>query len=302
MTRIVAHPHETTTWDRFREVPAPAVALDGYVSGPTRSSPTHASFDHHVGVDRMATRATCEQVALSIRFGPLPLLHDPDRLDIHVNHADEDVTLSVWLIERQERVDDPRVRRLVDAEGLLDTTGGCCIPRSDLAFLETFAWIFEPCRGHPSEPDAIEVSIRQVGRRIDAYLAGEHGRVPVRSGFEVLERRRRVAAITEHGPLARTGLAGAEIDVYASLRYRGDELHVTIGKTSPYAPYDLARAFDELSRREGIERDGWGGGETIGGSPRRNGTRLEPATILDVLESCRDDRTGPFLTQPARAS
>lgn len=294
--RTVPHPDETTSWEAFKRLPAPAVALDGYVTGPTRVGPTHATFDHHTGVDRLATRATCEQIALALRFGGVAVLDDLDRLDVHVNHADEDVCLSVWLLGNPRASDDADVRRLLETEGVLDTTGGCHVPRSDHGFLETFAWVFEPCRTRPADALSIAATIGAVGERIDAYLAGSARRVRVTSGFEVVHRRGRVAAVVERGPLARIGLADAGIDVYVSLWDRDGVLHATVGKTSPYAPYDLVRAFDELNRREDPARGAWGGGETIGGSPRRGGTGLDVEDIVAAIDASRDERTAPLLT------
>lgn len=302
MTRIRCHPDQIFTWEEFKRLPAPAVALDGFVEGPTRQNPTHASFDHHMGVDRMATRATCEQIALAIRFGPLEVVSDPDRLNVHVNHADEDVCLSVWLLDHQEVIDEPRIRRLVDAEGLLDTTGGCCLPVKDSDFLAEIAWIFAPCKSRPRGAEEMEAVILAVGERVDRYAVGLAERTPTASEYSTIERRGRIAAIVEHGPLARAQLREAGIDVFLSLLRRrpSGRLEVSIGKTTPYVPFNLARAFVELNRLEECpQSDCWGGGETIGGSPRRAGTKLDIQTMLDVLERCRDDATGPFLVVPA---
>ncbi|MDQ3932155.1 MAG: hypothetical protein M3252_04870 [Actinomycetota bacterium] len=298
MVLVECHPNEVVTWEEFKRLPAPAVALDGYVEGPPRQNPTHASFDHHTGVDRLATRATCEQVALAIRFGPLQLIEDPDRLHVHVNHADEDVCLSVWLLEHQDAIDEPRIRRLVDAEGLLDTTGGCYVPVTDQDFLGQLAWIFAPCQRRPNTVATMARTIREVGRRLGRFAAGKAQKARTASAYTVLERRGRVAAIEEHGPLARAQLRQVGIDLFVSRRYHKGRVEFSIGKTSPYVAFNLPRAFQELNRLEGCEGDDvWGGSETIGGSPRRGGTRLGVATILDVLERCRDDATGPFLVQ-----
>lgn len=298
MVLIECHPHEVVTWEEFKRLPAPAVALDGYVEGPTRQNPTHASFDHHTGVDRMATRATCEQVALAIRFGPLQVIEDPGRLSVHVNHADEDVCLSVWLLEHQEVVDEPRIRRLVDAEGLLDTTGGCYVPVTDEDFLAQIAWIFAPCQRRPHTAPNMTTTIHQVGRRLERFAVGAAERARTASAYTLLERRGRVAAIVEHGPLARAQLRNAGIDVFASRRRENGRIDFSVGKTSPYVAFNLPKAYTELNRLEGCEGDdSWGGSETIGGSPRRSGTHLAVATVLDVLERCRDNATGPFLLQ-----
>lgn len=296
MPVLACHPQEIVSWEEFKRCPAPAVALDGYVEGPARRSQTHASFDHHAGVDPVTTRATCEQVALAILLGPFPMLNDPSRLQVHINHADQDISLSVWLLDRQDLVSHPRIRQLVDIEGLLDATGGCCLPVADEDFLREVAWIFEPCEKRPRMPAQMKATIREVGERIDRYVDRRSERRPRIFDFDFVARRGRIAAITEHGPLARMRLRDHQVDLFVSLRPEDSRLDVSIGKTSPWAPYNLARAYVELNRLEGCPpEDGWGGSPTIGGSPRGRGTHLDPSVILDVLERCRDERTGPFL-------
>lgn len=296
MPLLECHPQELVSWEEFKRCPAPAVALDGYVEGPARRSQTHASFDHHAGVDPVTTRATCEQVALAILLGPFPMLDDPSRVHVHINHADQDISLSIWLLDHQELVAHPRVRQLVDIEGLLDATGGCCLPVANEDFLSEVAWIFAPCEKRPRMASDMKRTIQEVGARIDRYVEGTSERRPRIFEFDFVDRRERIAAIEERGPLARMRLREHAVDMFVSLRPGDSRLDVSIGKTSPWAPYNLARAYFELNRLEGCPpEDGWGGSPTIGGSPRSAGTRLDTQVILDVLERCRDERTGPFL-------
>ncbi len=51
--------------------PAFSIALDGYVRGGPQYDwrGPHISFNHHEDVDRLATRATCAQVLMSLRSG-----------------------------------------------------------------------------------------------------------------------------------------------------------------------------------------------------------------------------------------
>lgn len=298
MRHLACHPDETVSWEAFKREPAPAAALDGYVAGPTRANSTHATFDHHAEVDRLATRATCEQVAVAIRFGPLPVLADPGRLTVHVNHADEDVALSVWLLDNQDRVGDQRIWRLVHTEGILDTTGGCCVPAEDRAFIEQLAWIFAPCGERRTTTNGMADTIATVGERLDRYAEDRAQREPAGVGYRLIERRGRIAAIEEHGVLSRVTLAADGIDLYVSVRELSDRHEITIGKTSPRPDFDLSSAFEELNLREEAEPgDAWGGSSMIGGSPRASGTHLPLPDILDVLERTRTEATGPFLVE-----
>lgn len=296
MVRLLAHPGETVEWEGFKQVPAPAVALDGYVAGVTRVRATHASFDHHAGVDRLVARSTCEQVALALRFGPPEVLRSPDRLNAHINHADEDVCLSVWLLRNQGRTEEPAVRKLVEVEGILDTTGGCVAPTSSLEYLRELGWTFAPCATRPRTVDEMLEVAAEVENRIDRLLDGTAGRVDLTAGYELIDRRGRVAAIAEHGVLSRIGLHDEDIDVFVSVRNGDGRCEMSIGKTSPYAPYDLATAMRQLSE---LDPNGeWGGGEMIGGSPRHRGTGLDVDTVLDIVERSRSHATGPMLVHP----
>lgn len=60
---LYIEPVKTYTWDQFRqEKPKYSIALDGFVSAPTCRDPygPYANFDHHSGVDRLATRSTSD--------------------------------------------------------------------------------------------------------------------------------------------------------------------------------------------------------------------------------------------------
>ena len=62
------------SWDDFvKTYPENSIALDGFVTGPTHffknEKGVWANFNHHEGVDRLSTRATCAQTLLAIRQG-----------------------------------------------------------------------------------------------------------------------------------------------------------------------------------------------------------------------------------------
>ncbi len=226
------------------------------------------------------------------------MLADASKLTVHVNHADEDVALSVWLLDNQHRVEDHSIWRLVHAEGILDTTGGCCVPAEDRAFIEQLAWIFAPCEERRTTATGMAATIATVGERLDRYAEGRAEREPAGVGYRLIERRGPIAAIEEYGVLSRVSLSADGIDLYVSLRELDDRQEVTIGKTSPRPDFDLSAAFEELNLREEAEpSDSWGGSSMIGGSPRASGTDLPLEVILDVLEHSRTEATGPFLVE-----
>lgn len=298
---VVVHPRRSVTFDEFRAaVPAPAIAVDGYVVGPSRYDPAgpHATFDHHAGISRFATRATCEQVALAVTAGFYDRFqrHGRPAVDVHVNDADPDVCLAVWLLAHPERAGERAVREVVAAEGLLDTTAGT-VALPDAATVDQLTWVFQPywdlragALATADAPTLVDV-LREVDLRISAHLDGRGGRIARTGEFEEVARAGPVVAVTETGPLARTRLRQAGIEVFVAVRGHGERTAASIGVTSPFVPVDLHEAYRRLNALEGCTgADRWGGSDTIGGSPRDAGTRLDAATIAEVVAGCVGER------------
>lgn len=302
MARLMVHPRETVTFEEFEQrAPGPAVALDGYVIGPTRWSPagTHASFDHHADVDRFSTRATCEQVALALRSRFSLVTGDGGRprdgLTVHVNDPDPDVSLSWWLLCHPALVDHPAVRTLVDLEGAVDSSGGTAAP-GDPAVLEVLAWVAEPWarrRDDVANMTAEEMAevIAECAERMDAVVAGRPGRVPLSASYETLAEEAGVWAVVEHHPLARARVVvdGAEVVVAVRPGPVAGTQAVSVAKGAPWVDVDLDLVWAELNDAEGIapeERDRWGGSDLVGGSPRERGTRLAPGEVCRLVADC----------------
>lgn len=297
-------------FESFCERPGPALALDGYVTGPPRWAwdGPHGSFNHHEGVDRLGTRATCEQILFAARGGLWDALGGPTtRVRVHVNDCDADVALSVWLLRNRHRIGEEQVELLVNLEGSLDCTGGCVAgPNSFGDVLDRVAWVFDPYNQWRSTSGTFDAPtmtavIDAVGDRVTAWADGRAGATSSASDFEVLDRRGPVCAVAEYGPLARLRMHAEGIDVFVSVRDQGGVRVVSVGKSSPFVPFDLEAAFVELNELEGVDLrspdgrlDCWGGSDLIGGSPRRSGTQLPVSMILDVVAS---HRLGPSRTR-----
>jgi hypothetical protein len=300
------HPRQTLTFDDFCDLPGPAIALDGYVDGPPcqDDSRTHANFDHHLGVDRWSTPATCQQVAAAIRAGlDLVVTTDAQPLDdlkVHVNDPDPDVALSWWLLNHPHLCDHPAVRWLFDLEGRLDASGGTD-PGVDRELLEVLAWVIDPWarrrRAIPTlDASAMADIIDEVGARVDEFVAGRPGVVELSTSYELLHDAGPVWAICEHHPLSRaTAVAdGARVLVSVLPGPQPTSGAVTICKAHPDVPVDLELVFADLNVREHLlpsAPDRWGGSDTVGGSPRHAGTHLTVGAIVAaVLERYGDDR------------
>jgi hypothetical protein len=293
------------TWETFIiERPSYSIALDGYVSsGPRfdRSGP-HLNVNHHEGVDRLATLATCEQVLRLARMG---LRHTFQRfgqveLTAWVNDCDQDVCLSWWLLAHLDddavltRLD---VHRLVAVEGVLDATAGAYsfLHADDL--LHQIAWVFHPytqarthgllskrCVGDYS--DVIDA----VGERIDAYLEGNADLLPFDDHFDIIKKGAGWAMISESGEHARAAVYGSGIDAFVTVSNVGDNLWCyTLARRSLFIDFDIPamlEALEEAEQRTNTSRardDMWGGSDLVGGSPRCTHSRLAPDDVYTIV-------------------
>jgi len=289
--RLEVHAGEVISFEQFLSAPGPALALDGYVAGPTRieNGFDHASFNHHEGCARLTTRATCEQVALALH-GRLGGWWRTQGLTAHVNDADPDVALSCWLLGHPDQMAHPGVSRLVTAESWLDSTSGCIAPFLDEDEAAALAWVFQPCftvlTGRTS--GELRDVIDEVALRIDGHLAGRGDVVHDARDYHVDHRLGPVAVVSAASPLARSRFVGDGIEVYVLVR--GQHLgrwHVSIGLSDPMTPGDLAVSYATLNAIEGLGGEQrWSGSDTVGGSPREHGTSLNPVEVAEILSAC----------------
>ena len=289
-----------------------SVALDGYVSDVPMYIPKvngrgpFANFDHHVGVNRSATRSTCYQAYVAITQG----FYDSFKKDgeyevnLHVNSCDQDVCLAVWEFMNPERLHRSLRSRCIDelvmAEDLLDSSGGS-YPideryYNEPRFLHKLAWIFElytkpKFEGSVETMDAEEMQrvITGVGERITCYVNGQGEEIELDARYEVLDRRKGYVVIREQGPFARRVLFTSEPeDAYVSVRDNPDgSRKVIIGKMSQYIILPLDTSAAMLNEAEGLRpgsENCWNGGDTVIGSPLLTGTKLSVAEVCGILD------------------
>jgi hypothetical protein len=292
---------EPLTWDQFRKVTGPfAVALDGYVSGGPRfdAHGPRVNFNHHEDVDRLATRSTCAQVLLALRQGFFTCFRDADgsRADVYCNDCDEDVCTSWFLFKNgafAEHAFNPRLNRLVAIEDMLDATAGAYPYPLELSVLRELAWVFEPYRRlrlsgelDRREPDTHRAVVAEVESRILRHLTDRGEEQPLDTRYERLGGGPGWVMIREVGAQARTGVFSDGIRAYVSVRPRPDgHWTYTVGRMSPFIPFDVPAILEALNRAEGQPSERWGGGNTIGGSPRVHGSRLMPDEVAQIVNA-----------------
>jgi hypothetical protein len=297
-------------WSSFTSSKPPfSTALDGYVYGGPRFLETpfgpYANFNHHEEVDRLATRATCAQVLLAIRQGLFSSFRKDGQLTLtaYVNDCDEDVCLAWWLLNNHILVQNtinPLINKLVAMEDYLDTTGGSYPVCFDLPFLAEMGWIFEPYRrfrtsGGLGRKDTNEYAqvIESVGNRITAYLMGHGKNIPLDKNYHILNQGKGWSMVSEIGQHARSAMFSDGIRAFIAVSKRPNNTWTyTVCKMSQFIScFDIPKLYTSLNIAEcqkrgvtSLDGDMWGGGNTIGGSPRVSGSVLAPSEVFDIVQ------------------
>jgi hypothetical protein len=287
-----------------------SIGLDGYVRGEpflefTAKGP-YRNFNHHESVDRSCTSATCEQVRRAVILGLYDLYHGEHgpRATLWVNDCDQDVCLATWILFHPHRAGEPWVRTLAYVEDLLDmSAGGFPLPdQRDL--LGEVRWVFEPYTGRRSMVTALDADgmagiIHEVHQRIERFLSGQGETMPLLGDYKVLGGGGGWTMVEIDHQHARQKMVEAGVKAAVELFARqGDRYVYSIWRRSEYiVDFPVADILRELNRAEGYGLDdvrGWGGSENVGGSPRGQGSRLDPAqveaVVNQVVESARAAR------------
>lgn len=288
------------SWNKFlKNAPAFSIALDGYVlEGPKVDlKGPRANFNHHEMVDRLATRATCGQVLMAMRQGLFDLFsdhHGQPQAEVFVNDCDQDVCTATFLLSHSHLVTgtmNPILNRLVDMEDKLDTTAGAYPYPKDLPTLAELAWVFQPystfrLNGGLERRDGeiFHSVITDVHNRIMAYVTGAGKRVPIDMRYKIISKEKDWVMVEEIGGQARTGVFADRFRAYVSVIARSDGRYsYTVGRMSPFVPFEVALILKNLDVAEKNPHDHWGGGNTIGGSPRTVGSNLSPLEVIKLV-------------------
>lgn len=298
----------------FASLPANSIALDGAVQGPQIDAAARKfSFDHHAGCTRLVTLATCQQVATAIKLG---LVVD-EGTEVFINDLDADTVLAVWLLGNPERVNEERVKELIERIGLTDAHGPIFPPHAihrelgpaygskdpqTMAMLETFlAKVTQYANGEWKEPAA------RPERKSDGFAwSPKTGWQPVSqvTGFDEVYNKGFLAGVLY------TSMAGGTLMYTIAKRSDLVPLHLGPGATKrpPTSSDDYrkdtilgALALKEIEvNSEQSHVANWGGATSIGGSPRNEvevegkkvnfGSRLTPEQVLAVCQGFTGNR------------
>lgn len=278
----------------FTDLPAHSVALDGYVQGPQQDPTQYKfSFDHHAGCSRLVTLATCQQVAISLRLG---LCVNNIKL-IFANDIDADTVMAVWLLLHPERLDQKHVRKLVDRIGMTDSHGPIFPPHplhsqlgprwgskepQTLEMLNGYLAVLDKWFETGEEPAP---QPPRPGRGFALKATGNWEPVQTPDGFGPLYEQDYLAAalVTPANQASYTWVIGKRSDLVPLPIGPADGSKDRSGDYLPTLLGELARAEET----KGVSsKDNWGGGTSIGGSPRLPGgvgSKLSEAEVLDIL-------------------
>lgn len=298
------------SWAQFRSSRPPfSIAIDGYVnerplydlSGP------YANFNHHEGVSRLETRATCAQVQMAIRLGLYKRFRDDDGpcAEIYTNDCDEDVCLSWFLLSHPhlaESMIHPGLNRLVDISEKMDTTAGMYPLSVDTPILHQIAWVMEPYRRfrwsgglNNRDPESFLNIVTNVCHRIEKHIMGEGESISLDIRYEKVGGGKEWSFIREIGPYGRQGAFADGIRAFVTVRERPDgKWTYSLGRASEFIPFDITSIIDAINQHE-TGPDRWGGGSTIGGSPRTTGSSLSPREVTAIIEEVLHPRPEPLV-------
>jgi hypothetical protein len=289
-------------WDDFCLThPAYSVGVDGYIdAGPKfDANAPRANFDHHHGVSRLETRATCGQALIAVRMGLFQCFRGErgPQMSVYANDCDQDVC-TTWSVLKHhylsEQTMNPILNRLVSIEDMLDTTAGAYPYPADLPIMEELAWIYEPYTQfrlsgglEKREGSAFKSIVTDVENRILKHVAGKGESLPVDIRYQQIGGGRGWSMVREIGAQARTGMFADGIKAFLSVKERQDgKWSYVIGRMSEYIRVPLLQILDELNQAEGAEKDTWGGATTVIGSPRIAGSRQAPDEVARIINSC----------------
>lgn len=296
ITLIIRPEVEPLTWDAFRASAPPfGIALDGYVKEGPRydSAGPYLNLNHHEEVERLATRATCAQALMCVRLGLYRRFADGNvpRADVYANDCDEDVCASWFVLSNPQLASqavNPVLNRLIGVIDAMDSAAGAYPFKADLPTLQELAWIFQPYRSFRSSggidrrvPAEFESVISNVCDRMSAHMNGRGSRLALDTRYERVGGGTGWTMLRELGENGRLGAFNDGVTAYVICRERSDgRMAYTVGRVSQFIPFDLPRILAALSAADG---GAWGGGNTIGGSPRASGSGLSPTEVEKIV-------------------
>ena len=266
------------------------IYLDGAFKGPHFDPTTkNWSFDHHANCYRHATKSTALQTHEAIALGL-----DPKAYDVYVNDVDGDTVLAVYCLMTKFENHPQELIRVVD---LMDCHGPAypLVGNQTILADQFYKGVMAPLNEHHKNKTYSSCNLEELLfdclDRLDQFIKGYR--------FEIEKPKPALYKISESKVFKGVKVALVESSdfvfkkVYdagfkAAIRYHqlpDKSYKYTIGKASEFIDFDIKGLLERLNKTE----DGWGGGSTIGGSPRNSdgsSSSYKPADIFDFISNC----------------
>ncbi|PIR52187.1 hypothetical protein COU77_01555 [Candidatus Peregrinibacteria bacterium CG10_big_fil_rev_8_21_14_0_10_49_16] len=267
----------------FSDYPAYSWGIDGFVDGPPEvreaeegdeEDGPRVNSDHHSGLDRYSTFATCFQIYMHIKERLVQKFKRPDddkpNLNIFFNDIDEDILMSLWLFRNHtnigENTEDDALRPLLTDVGLLDMTSTTFpLPQKRK---EEIKWMFYPFMsakrgGYFEKLTITDVAylLERTFHNIDETLEGRGGRIPLADTYEILggggTNGNRWHLIREEGSEARGTMMKDGIHTgIVHIRAREDDHHTyTVIKLAEESTFPITELFPFFNQIEAIKSE-----------------------------------------------
>ncbi len=289
------------------DYPRQSIFLDGVFGGPAFLDNEHRqySLDHHAGCVRAFTLATCEQACVML-VQRIPLWEG--EWSVYVNEPDLDSLLAAWVLMNHYALahDDyallRKVMPLIRVEGVIDAYGFdkallSGLPRriydAKTKRIEKLRRAERALRekGEWASTDLVTFSVGQLDRMDAELFARGRPRImgvetqnlslPTRKLAVLVRSQRGIYEIEEQ-------LREKHADELAVIVLDSGYGRITLRLVDKFMPKNLTTAYEGLNARDpNVDRDDetnvWGGSDEIGGAPRRSGTALSGAEVLDTI-------------------
>lgn len=292
-----------SNWDSFlREAPEYSIAVEVVDDVPGHRG-RYVNFDHHAGVIREATMSAAMQAYIAVRQGRLMerWRRHRNRIPVYVWNADQDVCLSVFVLEYHHLLETaegmPLLRWIVQYNNKVDVCAGLYPVNLDDLVANHVTWVFEPYRQQRMHGKAIgdevlvQRTIREVCDRLVALLHGKAGILPIDAQPEILydSPNNFVIADEKGDPNSRLVLASKGYTNLISLICQRPNGRYTYSVIRG-CPYDedafpvqkLIQAFQEAEDYPSASI--WGGSNLAAGSDSELGSSLHWTQLREIAD------------------
>ena len=297
--KMIFEPGKVVTWDELSRYECHTIAVDGYCAGSPNFNEDRVilNINHHEGVNRQATRSSCDQALVLVKLGLFKSFCNPNgkpRATLYCNDCDPDVVLTTYILKHPQYADRPKLKTLVRIEDLMDMSGGFFPVKRRWHLVRQLAWITESYDQARRDGGLLSLDgqgmlelVRSMHRRVTLVLFGKVKEIDINTKFEVMHDGGLWKMVREIGPHARIGMVEHGIEAFVALvGQRDGRFRYSLGRVSQFIPFPMSDIFDALNQAEGIgpeEHDRWGGGNGIGGSPRNLLSALPPAEVCRIV-------------------